>query len=81
MKNDNRSLLAQYQQADFHTRLNLYLQYPELRDHFIAIDQSEPTDGVQRRAGRFQNPPATRLSVLLSASVGCFRRLLAPVKL
>lgn len=34
-------LLDDYRHADFSKRLHLYLQYRELRDEFIEIDQNE----------------------------------------
>ena len=80
MANDIPTPLAQYQQADFNERLNLYLQYPALRRQFTAIDQDEVNNRIQRHNGWLQHPLKTRLTVLLSTSVGCVRRLLAPAK-
>ena len=80
MANDTPTPLAQYQQADFNERLNLYLQFPALRAEFMAIDQSEVNNRIQQRNGRRQHLLTTRLTVLLSTSVGCVRRLLAPAK-
>ena len=80
MANDTPSPLAQYQRADFNKRLNLYLQYPGLRAQFMEIDQNEVNNRNQRRNGRLQHPLTTRLTVLLSTSVSCARRLLAPAK-
>jgi hypothetical protein len=31
----------QYREADFNDRLNIYLQYPELRDDFCTIEEQE----------------------------------------
>jgi len=31
----------QYRKADFNDRLNIYLQFPELRDDFLEIEQIE----------------------------------------
>lgn len=31
----------QYRKADFTDRLNIYLQFPELRDDFFEIEQKE----------------------------------------
>jgi hypothetical protein len=47
MANDIPTPLAQYQQADFNERLNLYLQYPALRSQFMAIDQDEVNNRIQ----------------------------------
>ena len=80
MANDIPTPLAQYQQADFNERLNLYLQYPALRSQFMAIDQDEVNNRIQLHNGWLQHPLTTRLTVLLSTSVGCVRRRLAPAK-
>lgn len=45
MANDIPTSLAQYQQADFNERLNLYLQYPALRAQFMAIASMRLTVG------------------------------------
>ncbi len=80
MMKDNRTTLRRYQEADFNLRLNLYLQYPALRTQFMEIDRGELNHGAQRRWGRLEHPLATRLTVLMSTSIGCVRRLLAPAK-
>ena len=41
MNETAKQLLADYRAADFHHRLNIYLQTPELRSEFIKIDQAE----------------------------------------
>ena len=33
--------MAEYRDADFNQRLNMYLQYPRLRSGFIQIDQND----------------------------------------
>ena len=73
-------VLANYQKTDFNGRLNLYLQYPELRAQFIEIDQSEQKEQPGRRGGLFRNSQATGLIALLDTSITCVRRLLASAK-
>ena len=34
-------VMSDYTDADFNQRLNIYLQYPQLRSEFIEIDQAE----------------------------------------
>jgi len=33
--------MAEYRDADFNQRLNMYLQYPRLRSDFIEIDRND----------------------------------------
>ena len=38
----------QYRKADFTDRLNIFLQFPELRDDFLEIEQTErPLDAFE----------------------------------
>ena len=39
-ENFNRRM-AEYRDADFNQRLNMYLQYPRLRSDFIEIDRND----------------------------------------
>ena len=73
-------VLANYQKTDFNGRLNLYLQYPELRAQFMEIDQSEQKEQLGGRSGLFRNSQATGLIALLGTSITCVRRLLASAK-
>ncbi len=36
------TLLEEYRKGDFHKRLNLYVQYRDLRRKFMEIDSDEP---------------------------------------
>jgi hypothetical protein len=80
--NDNtpNRMLADYQKTDFNGRLNLYLQYPELRAQFMEIDQREQMEQVDRRGGLLRNSTAAGLIALLGTSLTCVRRLLASAK-
>jgi len=40
MERNIQAVLEAYQRADFSRRLNLYLQFPELRSAFLVIDQA-----------------------------------------
>ena len=44
---DREQTIAQYREADFNQRLNMYLQYPALRSEFIRIDQGDRDTAVQ----------------------------------
>lgn len=37
----NRNIIEEYCEADFNERLHFFLQFPELRSRFTAIDQHE----------------------------------------
>ena len=59
----NKNMHEAYRNADFNGRLHLYLQFPELRNGFLAIDRAErqplAADGARsahpigRRRGTF----------------------------
>ena len=41
MKLSQDKILSEYRDADFNRRLSMYLQYRQLRSHFILIDQDD----------------------------------------
>jgi hypothetical protein len=45
MSRTTRSFLDEYRYADRTKRLNLYLQYPELRSEFAQVEQNESAHG------------------------------------
>lgn len=49
MKRTTSDLLDDYRHADFTKRLNLYLQYPELRREFIETDRNEHSSREPKR--------------------------------
>ena len=38
---DPEEIFGHYRKADFTSRLNMFLQFPELRNDFLEIDQNE----------------------------------------
>jgi hypothetical protein len=42
MSERHGNILVDYQDADFTKRLHMFLQFPELRERFMAIDQQAP---------------------------------------
>ena len=42
MTTNLEQIYGRYSQADFTVRLNMFLQFPELRREFLEIDQKEP---------------------------------------
>ena len=41
MTTHHEAIYSRYRKADFTDRLNIYLQFPELRNDFLAIEQTE----------------------------------------
>ena len=41
MTNNLEEIYSRYRKADFTDRLNIYLQFPELRDEFFEIEQKD----------------------------------------
>ena len=41
MNENYEKIMAEYRDADFNKRLNMYLQLPRLRSEFILIDQHD----------------------------------------
>ncbi len=41
MRTNLDEIFEQYRRSDFMDRLNIYLQFPELRNEFLDIDQKE----------------------------------------
>ena len=59
-------MMAEYRDADFNQRLNMYLQFPGLRADFILIDQNDlKIDGSNGFKLR-QKLPLPQMSMVLS---------------
>lgn len=41
MRTNLNAICGQYRKADFNDRLNIYLQFPELRHEFLEIEQKD----------------------------------------
>ena len=41
MTTHHEAIYSRYRKADFTDRLNIYLQFPELRNDFLAIEETE----------------------------------------
>jgi hypothetical protein len=46
MTSNLEEIYGRYREADFMGRLHIYLQFPELRDDFLEIDQKGDSDHV-----------------------------------
>jgi len=74
MKHGISGLLGRYRRGDWNTRLNLYLQYPDLRVEFIEIDRSDlcrNEEGQMRSAGYLSAVPK---GSFFGVMAGCMRR-------
>lgn len=71
MYRNEKKVIDEYRGADFTRRLHIYLQFPELRSEFIAIDRSDA------KCHRYRNKPDHNFSTaapmcgLLRSSVCC----------
>jgi hypothetical protein len=71
----HEKIIAEYGDADFNRRLHMYLQFPRLRPDFILIDQRNLNAELPAgfTAPRFSL--AARMSVLVSSTAGCVKKL------
>jgi hypothetical protein len=62
--------LVDYRDADFNKRLHLFLEYPELRSDFMAIDQEEEPLPMHKKLkpGEHHTPNPIRLFFTVVAS-------------
>lgn len=60
MTTHQETIYSQYRKADFTDRLHIYLQFPELRNDFLAIEQTERSPNFFETA----KPPSKRLKLI-----------------
>lgn len=60
MTRNIEEIYGDYRKADFTDRLNIYLQFPELRDDFLEIEQKEVGTDLFETA----TPPAKGLNLI-----------------
>ena len=75
MKQNISSLLDRYREADWNTRLHLYLQYPDLRDEFIEIDRVDLCREQEDRTRSAGCISTVQKSHFFGVMAGCMRRL------
>lgn len=75
MAQNYHDITATYREADFNERLNMYLQYPQLRSNFILIDRNDLEADLA--AGLKSRPkiPLAPVSVLLSLVAGFAKKI------
>lgn len=54
MATNCEKIYEKYRNSDFVSRLHIYLQFPELRNDFLKIDQSEPNSDFFNTANHFE---------------------------
>ena len=71
-------ITAEYGDADFNQRLNMYLQYPRLRSDFILIDQKDMQ--AELSAGCKSRPklPLAQLGTVLGLMATCAKKIFGP---
>ena len=72
MTSHRENVYDRYRQADFTDRLFIYLQFPELRDDFLDIDQNEGKTDFFKTAV----PPTKRFNPVGKWIDRCFSFLL-----
>ena len=75
MRQSISGLLDRYRCADGNTRLHLYLQYPELRSEFFAIDRSDLCRKQEDRRCNAKCCSTVQKSHFFGVAAGCMRRL------
>ena len=68
-------LLDRYREADWNTRLDLYLQHPDLRGEFIKIDRSDHCRKWEDRMRSVRGISTVQTSRLSGVMAGCMRRI------
>lgn len=56
-----KDIYDQYRKADFTERLNIYLQFPELRDEFCEIEQQQEKQPIPFETVRSQSKDTNRI--------------------
>ena len=52
MKLSQDRILSEYRDADFNRRLSMYLQFRQLRTHFILIDQDDMSPNLSKMSNK-----------------------------
>lgn len=69
-------ITAEYRNADFDHRLNLYLEYPRLRSDFILIDQNGLKSDLSTGFRLRKNFPLAQLRMVMNLVAGSAKKIL-----
>lgn len=75
MAENLNKITAEYRDADFNQRLNMYLQYPRLRSNFILIDQRDLATDSPADFKLRQKLPLAQMSMALSLVAACAKKI------
>jgi len=73
MYRNEKKVIDEYRGADFTRRLHIYLQFPDLRSEFIAIDRSNLKYQRYRNDPDKNFSPASPVCGLRRSSVCCLK--------
>ena len=68
-------ITAEYRDADFNHRLNLYLEFPRLRSDFILIDQNDLKTDLSAGFRLRKNFPLAQISMVLGLVAGSAKKI------
>ena len=68
-------ITAEYRDADFNHRLNLYLEFPRLRSDFILIDQNDLKTYLSAGFRLRKNFPLAQMRMVLGLVAGSAKKI------
>ena len=75
MNASHQHIMKGYREADFTQRLNIYMEYPDLRAEFMSVDQEELSAGRAADLKMRRPALAAQISILLSSATASIRRM------
>ena len=75
MNPNNEKILSEYKNGDFNQRLNMYLEFSELRMEFIVIDQNDLNRNLSVDFNLSSNSLATQMSLLMASFTAMAKKL------
>ena len=76
MTQNYHDITATYREADFNQRLNMYLQYPQLRPNFIRIDKKDLETDLSAGLKSRPKMPLAQISMVLSLVAALAKKIL-----
>ena len=75
MTEDFNKIMTAYRDADFNQRLNLYLQYPQLRSDFFQIDQNDLKTDLSTGFKIRKKLQSVQINMFLSQVAGSVKKI------
>ena len=76
MKKNYNRIISEYRDADCNRRLHMYLQLPDQRSDFNAIEQNEQKHEYSSGFKLRRHSSVAQISVLFTAALGFAKKLL-----